>query len=110
MYKFVDGLICYISYGINKFLVPYHICLFMYICKCVGGLICYISYEMLHILFCVQIFGEFSVKKFDPVGDCYNSIHHLIIDEVEDSSKEPHTIVSVVKVLLIMSFPSFLSA
>ena len=49
------------------------------------------------------------MKKFDPVGDCYNSTHHLIIDEVEDSSKEPHTIVSVVKVILIMSFPIFFS-
>ena len=51
--------------------------------------------------FCIghnfQIFGEFGVKKFDPIGDHYDSNHHLVIDEVDDSTKEPNTIVNVVK-------------
>ena len=37
------------------------------------------------------------MKKFDPIGDLYDSNHHLVIDEVDDSTKEPNTIVNVVK-------------
>lgn len=45
----------------------------------------------------MKIFNKFGVQKFDPVGQRFDSNQHLAIVEVEDSSKEPQTIVNVVK-------------
>eukprot|EP00250_Pteridium_aquilinum_P011752 c20285_g1_i1 orf=80-943(+) len=45
----------------------------------------------------MKIFNKFGVQKFDPVGELYNPNQHLAIVEVEDESKEPQTIVNVVK-------------
>ena len=74
--------------------------------NCLSSCYCNASFSVL-VPFCFgwnfQIFGEFGVKKFDPIGDRYNSNHHLVIDEVDDATKEPHTIVNVVKVSSVLS-------
>lgn len=45
----------------------------------------------------MKIFSKFGVEKFDPIGQKYDTNEHLAITEVEDESKEPQTIVNVVK-------------
>lgn len=45
----------------------------------------------------MKIFNKFGVQKFDPVGEKYDPNEHLAITEVEDESKEPQTVVNVVK-------------
>lgn len=45
----------------------------------------------------MKIFNKFGVQKYDPIGQKYDPNQHLAITEVEDASKEPQTIVNVVK-------------
>ncbi|KAH7431750.1 hypothetical protein KP509_08G064400 [Ceratopteris richardii] len=44
-----------------------------------------------------KIFTKFGVEKYEPVGEKYDHQQHLAITEVEDETKEPHTVVNVVK-------------
>lgn len=45
----------------------------------------------------MKIFNKFGVQKFDPIGQKYDPNKHLAITEVEDESKEPQTVLNVVK-------------
>lgn len=45
----------------------------------------------------VKIFNKFGLQKFDPVGQKYDPAQHMAISEVQDPTKDPETIASVVK-------------
>ncbi|KAH7439653.1 hypothetical protein KP509_04G070900 [Ceratopteris richardii] len=45
----------------------------------------------------MKIFGRFEVQKYDPIGEKYDDQKHLAITEVEDDTRDPHTVVNVVK-------------
>ncbi|KAI5071564.1 hypothetical protein GOP47_0013815 [Adiantum capillus-veneris] len=45
----------------------------------------------------MKIFNKFGVQKYDPIGETYDPQSHLAITEVEDETKEPQTIVNIVK-------------
>lgn len=45
----------------------------------------------------MKIFNKFGLEKLDPVGQKFDPSQHLAIFEVQDSNKDPQTIVSVVK-------------
>ncbi|MCO5567880.1 hypothetical protein L7F22_021576 [Adiantum nelumboides] len=45
----------------------------------------------------MKVFNKFGVQKYDPIGETYDPQSHLAITEVQDETKEPQTIVNIVK-------------
>ncbi|MCO5554413.1 hypothetical protein L7F22_007943 [Adiantum nelumboides] len=45
----------------------------------------------------MKVFNKFGVQKYDPIGETYDPQSSLASIEVQDKTKEPQTIVNIVK-------------